>query len=118
MRILGRTGRRDFANMMAKSYFETEQEANRVDNTVEDAHESAKECQQMDFNEKTRQDANSILGKLDKIIDKCGMEFGNITRRFSLTPLAGMDQEAALLAVKTLSELHRGIGKNQTKRVK
>ena len=95
------------ADMMAKAYFETEQEANRVDNAVEDAHESAKECQQMDSNKNTRQDAKSILIKLDKIIDKCNIEFGSIARQFSLIALAGTDQTAAQLAVKTLSDLHR-----------
>ena len=46
------------------------------------------------------------------------MEFGGIARWFSLIAIAGTDQTAARLAVKTLSDLHRGIGKDQTKRVK
>ena len=43
------------SNMMTKAYFETEQEANMVDNALTNTHKSAKECKQMDFNKNTRQ---------------------------------------------------------------
>ena len=60
--------------LLRKSNFKSEQEARRVND------KNAKECQETDISENSRQDAKGIMAKLDKAVERCGQEFGTITR--------------------------------------
>ena len=45
----------DLKASLRKSYFESEQEARRINDMIEDAHEKAEECREKDTSEFTRQ---------------------------------------------------------------